>query len=80
MPRLLRVGLLIHVLTEALFLNLAEVELTFALCLPWLCRLTILLLPCVFSRPLPARVRLRRRVVVSRLPRSCPGVAVVRPC
>lgn len=42
MPRLLRVGLLIHVLTEALFLNLAEVELTFALCLPWLCRLTIL--------------------------------------
>lgn len=39
MPRLLRVGLLIHVLTEALFLNLAEVELTFTLCLPWLCKI-----------------------------------------
>lgn len=42
MPRLLRVGLLIHVLTEALFLNLSEVELTFTLCLPWLCKLMIL--------------------------------------
>lgn len=47
MPRLLRVGLLIHVLTEALFLNLAEVELTFARCWPWLCELMILHFPSV---------------------------------
>lgn len=47
MPRLLRVGLLIHVLTEALFLNLAEVELTFARCRPWLCGLMILHFPSV---------------------------------
>lgn len=44
---MLRVGLLIHVLMEALFLNFAEVELTFARCWPWLCDLTILHLSCV---------------------------------
>lgn len=47
MPRLLRVGLLIHVLTEALFLNLAEVELTFARWWTWLCELMILHFPSV---------------------------------
>lgn len=72
---LLRVGLLIHVLTEALFLNFGEVELTFARCWPWLCDLTILHFPSVLFSGLCLL-----ELLVSRPVRSYLCAAVIRPC